>query len=128
LSDRLARAALVPERRLALLERTRGILRANLPILETWLQAHQDTFTWLPPEAGAIGYVRYRHRINSTVLVTRLREDKSVLIVPGDHFGMDHYLRIGFGEPPASITAGLGRLHDLLASLAEPERMAAPGT
>ena len=42
--------------------------------------------------------MRYHHAINSTALVNRLREEKSVLIVPGDHFGMDGYLRIGFGE------------------------------
>jgi aspartate/methionine/tyrosine aminotransferase len=127
LSDRLALVALGPERRLSLLERTRGILRANLPLLEGWLRAHGDAFSWLPPQAGAICYVRYRHRINSTALVTRLREQKSVLMVPGDHFGMDHYLRIGFGEPPAYVTAGLARLHELLESLAESERMAATG-
>jgi aspartate/methionine/tyrosine aminotransferase len=61
--------------------------------------------------------VRYEHAINSTALVNRLREEKSVLLVPGDHFGMDHYLRIGYGETPAYVTAGLQRVHDLLASL-----------
>jgi aspartate/methionine/tyrosine aminotransferase len=127
LSDRMALVALAPERRKALLERTRGILRANLPLLEDWLRAHGDAFAWLPPQAGAICYVKYRHRINSTALVTRLREQKSVLMVPGDHFGMDHYLRIGFGEPPAYVTAGLARLHELLESLAESERMATTG-
>jgi len=110
-----------------LLERTRGIIRANLPLLESWLQAHGDAFSWMRPQAGAICYVKYRHRINSTELVTRLREQKSVLIVPGDHFGMDRYLRIGFGEPPDYVTAGLTRLHDLLESLAESERVAMTG-
>jgi len=123
LSDRMARAALVPGRRRQLLERTRGILRANLPVLEQWLRTHGDLFTWTSPEAGAICYVRYRHPINSTALVNRLREEKSVLLVPGDHFGMDHYLRIGYGETPEYVTAGLARVHDLLASL---DRPAAP--
>jgi aspartate/methionine/tyrosine aminotransferase len=118
LSDYMAQAALVPERRQRLLDRTRGILRANLPILEEWLRAHGDFFSWTSPEAGAICYVRYGHAINSTDLVNRLREEKSVLLVPGDHFGMDRYLRIGYGEAPAYVTAGLGRVHDLLASLA----------
>jgi aspartate/methionine/tyrosine aminotransferase len=114
----MARAALQPARRLALLERTRAILRNNLPVLETWLRAHGDLFSWTPPEAGAICYVRYAHPINSTELVTRLRDEKSVLLVPGDHFGMDHYLRIGFGEAPDYVTTGLARVHDLLTSLA----------
>ena len=117
LSDRLARVALAPERRARLFERTRGILRRNLPLIEAWLH-DAGGFHWIRPEAGAIVYVRYDHQINSTELVTRLRKEKSVLIVPGDHFGMDGYLRLGFGEPPEYNRAGLDRLRDLLSTLA----------
>jgi aspartate/methionine/tyrosine aminotransferase len=117
LSDRLARVALLPARRARLIERTRGILRANFPVLEEWLRADFPGFRWIGPEAGAIVYVRYEHAVNSTLLVTRLREEKSVLIVPGDHFGMDGYLRLGFGEPQAYTREGLRRLRDLLQSL-----------
>ena len=74
-------------------------------------------FEWIAPEAGAILYVRYHHRINSTELVNRLRTEKSVLTVPGDHFGMDGYLRLGYGESPDYLNAGLARVRDLLASL-----------
>ena len=67
-------------------------------------------------------YVRYHHAINSTELVNRLREQKSVLIVPGDHFGMDGYLRIGFGDEmtymqndgPADSAACIDLLNRLL--------------
>jgi aspartate/methionine/tyrosine aminotransferase len=117
LSDRLARVALQPPRRQALLERTRGILRHNLPLIESWLHAHDPAFTWTRPDAGAIVYVRYNYRINSTELATRLRDEKSVLIVPGDHFGMDGYLRLGYGERPEYLRAGLTRVHDLLSSM-----------
>jgi aspartate/methionine/tyrosine aminotransferase len=116
LSDRLARIALQPARRAGLFERTRAILRGNLPLIEAWLR-DAGGFRWIKPEAGAIIYVRYEHPINSTVLATRLREEQSVLIVPGDHFGMDGYLRLGFGEPPAYNRAGLDRLKALLQSL-----------
>ncbi len=119
LSDRLARIALEPARRSKLIERTRGILRANFPVLEDWLHTDFPGFRWIRPEAGAIVYVRYDHAVNSTVLVTRLREEKSVLIVPGDHFGMDGYLRLGFGEPQAYMREGLTRLRDLLRSLGD---------
>jgi aspartate/methionine/tyrosine aminotransferase len=117
LSDRLARVALGPERRPELLERTRTILRTNLPVIERWLADRDSAFSWIRPEAGAIVYVRCHYPINSTTLVTRLREEKSVLIVPGDHFGMDGYLRIGFGERSDYLRQGLERLHDLLTSL-----------
>ena len=119
LSDRLARVALQPERRARLFERTRGILRRNLPLIEAWL-SDAGGFQWITPEAGAIVYVRYDHGINSTTLVNRLREEKSVLIVPGDHFGMDGYLRLGFGESPDYNRAGLDRLKELLSSLGAP--------
>lgn len=116
LSDRLARVALQPARRAQLFERTRGILRRNLPQMEAWL-TEAGGFSWINPEAGAIVYVKYDHDINSTELVTRLRQEKSVLIVPGDHFGMDRYLRLGFGEASEYNRAGLDRLKELLASL-----------
>ncbi|MBA3270771.1 MAG: aminotransferase class I/II-fold pyridoxal phosphate-dependent enzyme [Acidobacteria bacterium] len=117
LSDRLARVALGDERRRALLARTRTIIGANWPLIDSWLRDHDPAFSWIAPEAGAIVYVRYNYPINSLELVTRLRNEKSVLVVPGDHFGMDGYLRLGFGERPEYLTQGLERLHTLLSSL-----------
>ena len=109
LSDALARRALEPARRSRILERTRSILNRNFPLIAAWLDAHRGLFTYTPPDAGAIVYVRYHHPINSTELVTRLRTEKGVLIVPGDHFGMDGHLRIGFGEEPQYLRAALER-------------------
>lgn len=118
LSDALARRALEPARRGQILARTRGILNENFPVIAEWLDGHGGMFTYARPDAGAIVYVRYQHDINSTELVTRLRERKSVLIVPGDHFGMDRYLRIGFGDKPDYLRQGLTRLRELLTELA----------
>jgi hypothetical protein len=117
LSDFLARAALQPATRARILERTRGILRTNLPVTLDWLDAHGERFSYAPPDAGAIVYVRYHDGINSTDLVERLRTEKSVLIVPGDHFGMDGYLRIGYGCEMRQLRDGLDRLAALLRSL-----------
>src|SRR5919204_5586280 len=117
LSDLLARRALEPARRARLLARTRDILNANFPVIAAWLDSHPGLFTYAAPDAGAIVYVRYQHAINSTDLVTRLRQQKSVLIVPGDHFGMDGYLRIGFGDEVGYMREGLNRLHDLLTEI-----------
>jgi hypothetical protein len=118
LSDALARRALEPSRRGRLLERTRSILNHNFPLIAAWLDGHGGLLSYAPPDAGAIVYVRYEHPMNSTELVTRLREEKSVLVVPGDHFGMDGYLRIGFGDEPDHLEQGLEHLHQLLESIA----------
>ena len=117
LSDLCARLALEPGRRQRLVARARGIIRENYLVVQSWLDAHGGMFDYIPPEAGAIVYVRYHHGINSTELVTRLRIEKSVLIVPGDHFHMDGYLRIGFGSETAYLRDGLDRLHELLTTV-----------
>lgn len=117
INDRLARVALAPERRTALLRRTRTIIRENYPLVRDWVDAHPG-LSHVPPEAGAIVFVRYSQPIRSTDLVERLRTEQGVLIVPGDHFQMDGYLRIGFGSDREHLTAGLTRTGDLLDSLA----------
>jgi aspartate/methionine/tyrosine aminotransferase len=117
LSDRVARFALAPGNREKILDRTRSILRRNYPVLESWLTGHSGLFTCLPPRAGAIAYMRYDLKMNSTELVTRLIHEKSTLVVPGDHFEMDHYLRVGFGSEPEYLEKGLARVGELLAEL-----------
>ena len=120
LSDRLAQTALAPPTRARLLARTRRVIADNLPRVEAWLAAHGDRFSWIRPEAGAIVYTRYAHPINSTALVTRLREEESVLVVPGDQFGMDGFLRLGVGEGTDYVMAGLERLRALFDRLPQP--------
>ena len=107
LSDRLAQIALEPGNRKRILERTRGILRNNYPILEAWIRRQSDLFHLIEPPAGAVAFMRYNLPINSSKLAHHLIEKKSVLVVPGDHFGMDGFVRIGFGDEEHYLRAGL---------------------
>ena len=118
LSDVLARIALAPAGRARLLARAQGIVRSNYALVRTWLDARNGTFEHVPPEAGAIVFVRYHHDINSTALVERLRVEQSVLVVPGDHFDMDRHLRIGFGSHPELLGGALTRIAELMDSIA----------
>jgi aspartate/methionine/tyrosine aminotransferase len=115
LNDRLARMAF--DRRERLLARTRGIIRSNYAVVRRWIDQRPETLSHVPPEAGAIVFVRYSYAINSTKLVERLRDEQSVLVVPGDHFEMDGYLRLGFGSHPALLTGALSRIGELLDTL-----------
>ena len=114
LSDYLARKALQPETRKRILARTRQILETNLSIFTSWIEHHRQNFSFLPPRAGAIAYVKYDLKINSTKFADRLLREKSTLIVPGDHFGMDGYLRIGYGSPQDYLSTGLNRIDELV--------------
>ncbi|HET8798999.1 MAG TPA: aminotransferase class I/II-fold pyridoxal phosphate-dependent enzyme [Thermoanaerobaculia bacterium] len=118
INDRLARVALSPARRELLLVRTRGILRTNYPVLRRWIEKRSSFMSHVPPEAGAIAFLKYELPINSTALVERVRDEHSVLIVPGDHFDMDGYLRIGFGTDPELLIGALDRLGEAVDAMA----------
>ena len=117
LSNKLAAIALSPEVRPRIIQRTRDYIRQGYPVLKHWMESHKDTFRFIQPQAAAITFVRYNLDMNSTDLIERLRSEKSVLIVPGDHFGMDHFVRISFGLPHDYLTAALDRIHDLIVEL-----------
>ncbi|MHC5066562.1 MAG: aminotransferase class I/II-fold pyridoxal phosphate-dependent enzyme, partial [Planctomycetota bacterium] len=118
LSNDLAALALSAEVRPQILERTRGYIRRGYEILQGWIEEHGDAFKLYPAEAAAIAFARYDRDINSTELVEKLRDEKSVLIVPGDHFGIDRCLRISFGLPKEYLTGGLDRINEGLLSCA----------
>lgn len=109
-SDQLACAALQPDARERIGTRTRAIVRKNLGVLEQWMGSQDGRFRYRPPDAGAICYTHYDAPINSSEFAEKLRVEHSLLIVPGDHFGMDHYLRLGFGNPEDELLEGLGRI------------------
>ncbi len=119
LSDVLTTLALSPSVRPKLLARTRKFIREGYPVLTAWAAEHGNMIRVFPPQAAAIAFVRYNLDVNSTVLADKLRREKSVLIVPGDHFGLDRHLRISFGLPRDYLSAGLGRIRELMAELPE---------
>ncbi|MET0799898.1 MAG: aminotransferase class I/II-fold pyridoxal phosphate-dependent enzyme [Actinomycetota bacterium] len=117
-SDRLAAFAMLPNVREAILARTRSIVRTNYPRLEDWLESHDDIFTWVRPDAGAIAYSKYDLPIKSAALAERIRTDRSVLLVPGDMLGLKKGLRFGFGYDIEHTLKGLSLVDEVLAEVA----------
>ena len=113
LTDRLVALALEPARRARILERTRGILRANYPLVHDWVARRPDLLTHVPPQAGAIAYVGYAANWKSAELAEAARTKKSVLLVPGVQFEMEGFLRIGFGYSADTLRPALARLDEL---------------
>jgi aspartate/methionine/tyrosine aminotransferase len=114
LSDRLASVVVEPVRREAVFARTRGIIRRNLPVLEEWILGQGDVLDHIRPVAGAIAFLAYDLPIASSDLVDRIRLEQSVLVVPGEQFGMGKYLRIGFGSDMDYTLKGLERVAETL--------------
>ena len=113
-SDNLAAIAMEPAKREWILQRTRGIIRENWPLLEEWIQSHDDLFTYARPMAGAIAYAEYDLPIGSTELIDRIRTEQSVLLVPGDMFGLAQGIRFGFGFDIQHTLKGLARVDEVL--------------
>lgn len=119
-SDLLARVALRPDTRERLLNRTRTIIRENFPLLENWVASHDGMMSMQSPKAGAIGYLRYNYDIESLDLVIGLRDNKSLLTVPGAHFDMGRYLRIGYGANPEQLKEGFQLIDEFIREMGEP--------
>lgn len=118
LSNKLAAYALSPQVRPRILARIRKYIRKGYDNFERWFMKYDDLYSLIPPQAAAIAFVHYHTNINSTELCKRLIHEQKTFIVPGDHFGMDHHLRICYGLPVDYLNEGLSRLHQVIASSA----------
>lgn len=113
LTDRIACIALSPEVRPRILARTRERINDGWAITHAWMN-ETGILTCHAPDAGAIAYARYELPLDSNELAERLRADYSVLIVPGAHFGMGKYVRLGFGPPEPQLRAALARVGEAI--------------
>jgi aspartate/methionine/tyrosine aminotransferase len=118
LSNLLATYALSNEVRPRLLQRTREYIRNGFPVLEAWMNNQDGLFSYIPPQASAVTFIRYHLDINSTELMEKLCRDASVFVGAGDSFGMDHHIRIAFGQDKAVLDEAFSRIEKTLQTLA----------
>jgi aspartate/methionine/tyrosine aminotransferase len=117
LSNLLATHALSADVRPRLLQRTRDYIRKGFPILEAWMQGQDGLFSYTPPQASAVSFIRYHLDIGSTELMEKLCREASVFVGAGDSFGMDHHLRIAFGQDKAVLNDAFARMEKTLLTL-----------
>lgn len=117
LSNKLTALALSEQIRPSIIQRTRDYIRKGYPVLEQWMKEQGGVLSCIPPQAAAIAFIKYDLDINSTKLAGKLLKEKSVLIIPGDHFGLDKYLRVSYGLPHDYLNAGLSRIGDVISEL-----------
>jgi aspartate/methionine/tyrosine aminotransferase len=114
LSNKLAAYALSPEVRPRILARTRDYIRKGYANFERWCEEQGQRISFVPPQAAAIAFARYHLAVNSTVLCDRLLQEKNVLVVPGDNFGLDRYLRLSYGVKADVLNEALRRLSQVM--------------
>jgi aspartate/methionine/tyrosine aminotransferase len=93
------------------------LLKGGYGLLREWLDEQEDVFSGTPPDAAAITFLKYDLPIDSTTWMERLRDEQSVLIVPGDHFGLDRHIRLSFALPERELLDGLSRIGESVRQL-----------
>jgi aspartate/methionine/tyrosine aminotransferase len=112
LSNHLTATALSPRVRPQILARTRMLLKGGYGLLGEWLGEQNGVFTGTPPDAAAITFLKYDLPIGSEAWMRTLRDERSVLIVPGAHFGLEHHIRLSFALPEPQLLDGLARISE----------------
>jgi len=92
------------------LARSRGIVAANLDLLDAFFEDWADRFEWVRPRAGSIGFPRLTvPGVRIDDWAAELVEAEGVLLLPGSQFGHPgNHFRLGFGR--TDMPEALGRL------------------
>jgi aspartate/methionine/tyrosine aminotransferase len=81
------------------LERSRRIVAANLPLLDAFFARWPGVFEWVRPRGGSVGFPRLLADRPSDAFADELVRRTGVLILPGNLFGdSTNHFRIGYGR------------------------------
>ncbi|WP_455364464.1 aminotransferase class I/II-fold pyridoxal phosphate-dependent enzyme [[Eubacterium] cellulosolvens] len=109
IGEAVAEAAL--ERKDAVLEGVRKRIEGNFEVLRSWFN-RQNLLRWASPSGGVVCFPYLGKKTDQ--LCTDLAERYKTFTVPGFCFGMDEFLRIGFGGDREELTQGLTNLEETL--------------
>jgi aspartate/methionine/tyrosine aminotransferase len=114
LDDALAAVAL--EHLGAVLERSLGIVRGNLAVVDEWI-AREPRLRYVRPRAGTIALVRYDLDIPSVGFCQGLFDESGAFVMPGVAFGEEHAFRLGYGSARDVLEGGLAAVSAYLRTL-----------
>lgn len=117
LSDAIACFAVREDIREKLYDRTRRIVREQLPLVHAFVSESKGMLEFNTPDATAMAFMRWRGPGTTADLCRRLLEKQSTLVVDGKLLGLDGYIRLWVGAPRAKLVEGLKRFADELRML-----------
>jgi aspartate/methionine/tyrosine aminotransferase len=95
-SEFLAEVAM--RNRVKLAERSLGIIKANLVVMDDFFNRHADRFAWIRPQAGSMAFPRLlKGEIDE--FCDRLVKEAGVLLLPGSIYDdSQNHFRLGLGR------------------------------
>ena len=116
-SDWVASRILDTKRRKQILDGTKQHLNQNMNTLVEWIDTCDGKLSLSPPQAGAIAFVRIKMDIPSQDLTYHIRDKFSVLLTAGKWFGLEGFLRFGYGPPNEYLLEALDRIGQSLEAI-----------
>lgn len=116
--DSIANFALAPACIHNLLRRNIELAKANLAILERFVESHRWACNWVRPRAGSTAFLRFTKMgkpVDDVIFCQMLLERTGVMFVPGSSCfggGVDFkgYVRVGFVQETEVLDKGLAAL------------------
>jgi aspartate/methionine/tyrosine aminotransferase len=93
---------------------SRGLIAENLPLIDGLIERRAETFSWIRPSAGPIGFARVSGIADVTAWCERIATDAGVLLLPGSVYGEPEHVRLGYGR--ANAAEAIERLESYLGS------------
>ena len=82
-----------------ILKRNNEIVESNLLLLDEFMDRHKEIFSWVRPDGGCVGFVRYHGRKPIEEFCRALVEETGVLLLPGTVYDWAQpHFRLGFGR------------------------------
>jgi aspartate/methionine/tyrosine aminotransferase len=81
-----------------LVQRSRQLVLANLPLVDGFLARRRDLFEWVRPTAGPIGFPRVAGGFDVQRWCEETAERADVLLLPGSVYEEPRHVRFGFGR------------------------------
>ncbi len=82
-----------------ILQRNNLIVKNNLSLIDQFLERYSSLFSWVRPEGGCVGFMKFYSNISIDELARKLVEKEGVLLMPASIYNYQtNHFRIGFGR------------------------------
>ncbi|MFX3746591.1 aminotransferase [Streptococcus suis] len=109
--DMVAQLALASRKEI--LKRNRRILEENLAILDQWMEK-EPLVSYIRPAVVSTSFVKIAVDMPMEDFCLQLLQEHGVLLVPGNRFERDGYVRLGFACEQETLIKGLEKLSQFL--------------
>ena len=98
------------------LARSRAVVRDNLKVLDAWITS-EPRVSYVRPKSGTTALVSYDYDLDSRSFCDRMYRETGAFVVPGDCFGVEKSMRIGYANNGKTLREGLDAVSAFLRQL-----------